>query len=424
MQQVPEQQPRIPGVKYRKVRLQREVTTVIDGIASTQPETYDGWEPVPPKDWDDLILRGATAFAVGFSLVAVASGSASLGGLLDPMVPSVLAYGMGSVFALAWMYCLAIEWRNRTSPERARPAQIAGWFFLLVGMGFVARYGYMLNQPWAGWCGAFVDVVAKGAWWLLLREYAVPLDKGIAHWVRDQEQKIAARALLGSLVRRLNRTAAYQQAVGGAEYQAASVILDAVETRHSLPEPVAEPVAEPASAPVAPQVSGQDVRTVSAPVSAPAPAPAPTSAPVAPHATGQSVRTVSAPVSAPVAAPVPPVSGQVPATPAAPPATPTVQLNKPGISVPLVPSPVSSPSVPSVPPAPVAQQPAPLATVSQISLPPIAKVCRDEIAKNRAVTDEELVEAVVAAGYDRDQINPDSIRRTAQRIDPDRKKAS
>ncbi|MFC8886588.1 hypothetical protein [Streptomyces cinereoruber] len=394
MQQVPEQQPRIPGVKYRKVRLQREVTTVIDGIASTQPETYDGWEPVPPKDWDDLILRGATAFAVGFSLVAVASGSASLGGLLDPMVPSVLAYGMGSVFALAWMYCLAIEWRNRTSPERARPAQIAGWFFLLVGMGFVARYGYMLNQPWAGWCGAFVDVVAKGAWWLLLREYAVPLDKGIAHWVRDQEQKIAARALLGSLVRRLNRTAAYQQAVGGAEYQAASVILDAVETRHSLPEPVAEPVAEPASAPVAPQVSGQDVRTV------------------------------SAPVSAPVAAPVPPVSGQVPATPAAPPATPTVQLNKPGISVPLVPSPVSSPSVPSVPPAPVAQQPAPLATVSQISLPPIAKVCRDEIAKNRAVTDEELVEAVVAAGYDRDQINPDSIRRTAQRIDPDRKKAS
>ncbi|MFC7791349.1 hypothetical protein [Streptomyces cinereoruber] len=437
MEQVPD--PRIPGFRYRPVTRYVEETTTINGISRTEKVPYEAWEPVPPRDWDRTILRGITRGACVVTVLAAGATAASIGGLLSNLIWEPGAYAGAVVLTVPWLSCQAAEYYLRREPERAKKARVWGWIFLVLSMGAVFLYGVTKGQPIAGAIGATLDMASKGMWMLVHMLHHVPLSRGVANWLRREKEELAADAILAADARRLSEYEAYLRAVYP-EHTATRAITTVPETlaiqggmqtfgqvpvvaapaREAAPAPVQEPV----SAPVAPQVSGQDVRTVSAPVSAPVPAPAPTPAPVAPHTTGPSVRTVSVPVSAPVAAPVPPVSGQVPAMPAAPPAAPTVQLNKPGISVPLVPSPVSSPSVPSVPPAPVAEQPAPLATVSQISRPPIAKICRDEIAKKRAVTDEELFEAVVAAGYDRDQINPDSIRRTAQRIDPDRKKAS
>lgn len=365
------EQPRIPGVKYRKVRRFRQETTEIDGIASTRTVGYDGWEPVPPREWDDVILTGVTAVAVGFTVVAVAGGTASIGGLLSDLVPTFVAYGMGSVFALAWMYCLAIEWMNRTRPSRARPAMVAGWFFLLLSMGAVAYYGNTKDALWAGAFGAAVDLVAKGSWWLLLREYAVPLDAGVAHWVEDQEQQIAGKALLGTKIRRLNRRAAYQQAVGGAEYQAAEAILAAAEAaRRGLSQPTAQPT---------PAVVG---------ASAPAAAPAPI---------------------VPAAAPTVTVSES--SVPSVPPTTPVVEE-----------APASA--VPPVPPVdPVKPQPQPEATpqVTSIDRPSIASICREEMSKDEEPTDTALLALVLAAGHPDAPQLADTVRRTAQRIDPTRK---
>ncbi|MGW6391158.1 hypothetical protein ACWFR1_11775 [Streptomyces sp. NPDC055103] len=370
MDQATQQQPRVEGVKYRKVRLYREETTVIDGVPSTRRVGYDGWKPVPPREWDELILRGVTGIAVGFMGMAVVSGTASIGGLLDPLVPSVIAYAAGSVFAISWLYCVAIEWLNRTAPERARPAKIAGWFFLVLSMCAVAAYGHTLSQPWAGGFGACIDLVAKGASWLLLREYAVPLDAGVAHWVNEQEQKLAGRALLAGRVRRLNRRAAYQRAVGGTEFQAADAMLTHAETRRSLPEAATEPVAEPAPAP------------------APQPVPAPQAAP------------------APAAPPVPPV---------VPPA-----------SAPVIPPTDSGSSVPPVPPADERddrddEQQTAVPPVAEITRPAIAAICRQEIGKDVEVTDAALVAAVLAAGHPDKPNLADTVRRSAQRVDPTRK---
>ncbi|MFD5788625.1 hypothetical protein ACFWH1_18630 [Streptomyces sp. NPDC127037] len=246
----PDEQPRIPGVKYRKVPRYRHETTVIDGVPSVRRVRYDGWEPVPPREWDELVLKSVTGAAFAFTATAVVGSTASLGGLFDALVPAVLAYGMGAVYAIAWLYCLAIEWLNRTAPDRARPVKIAGWGFLMFSMAAVATYGHTLGQEWAGGFGACVDLIAKGAWWLLLREYAVPLDAGVAHWVQDEEQRIAARALLAGRVRRLNRRAAYQRAVGGDSYRAADAMLNQAAKR-SLPEAAAEPAPEPAHTPAA-----------------------------------------------------------------------------------------------------------------------------------------------------------------------------
>ncbi|MEU2487094.1 hypothetical protein ABZ593_21105 [Streptomyces sp. NPDC012617] len=370
MDQAPEQKPRIEGVKYRKATLHRTETTVIDGVPSTRRVPYEGWEPVPPIDWDEAILRGAAWVAICFTIVAVAGGTASIGGLLDPLVPAVFAYGMGSCFAGAWLFCTALEWRNRTLPERARPARVAGWFFLLLSMGAVLAYGHTKDVLWAGAFGACLDIISKGAWWLLLREYAVPLDEGVAHWVDEQEQKLAGRALLASRFRRLNGRAAYQQAVGGTAYQAADAILGRAEAARSLPEAAAGPAPEPAPAP-APAV-------VIAPAASSA-APAQDPAPVVPAATA-------------------------PVTPAAHPGH----------------------SVPPVPPAEEQhgqgdEQQTPVPPVSDISRPAIAAICRKEIGADADVTDAALVAAVLAAGHPKKPNLADTVRRTAQRVDPTRK---
>lgn len=270
MDQATEQQVKIAGVRYKRVTRHRMETTVIDGVPSTRRVPYDHWEPQPPREWDEVILRGVTAVAVAFTLIAVAATTASVGGLLSRMVPSVVAYAMGAVFTLAWLYCLGIEWLNRIAPERARPARIAGWVALLISMGAVFTYGHTLDQPWAGGFGACIDMLAKGSWWLLLRQHAVPLDEGVAHWVTDQEQRLAGRELLAARLLRLNRRAAYQRAVGRPEFQAATAILDAAET------------APAELSGQRPDATGRTDNPTAEPVSAPAPAPAPAAPPVPP----------------------------------------------------------------------------------------------------------------------------------------------
>ncbi|MFF4388552.1 hypothetical protein ACFY0G_17495 [Streptomyces sp. NPDC001552] len=373
MDEAAEQQPRIPGVKYRKVVRYRKQITVIDGVASTRLAPYDDWEPVPPREWDELILRGVTGIAITFTAVAIVGGTASIGGLLGPLVPSAIAYGMGSVFAVAWLYCIGIEWLNRTAPERARAAKIAGWFFLLLSMGAVYAYGHTLNAPWAGGFGACIDLVAKGSWWLLLREYAVPLDPDVAHWVNEQEQKLAGRALLTGRVRRLNRREAYQRAVGGVEYQAAGAILASAETaRQSLPQ--AAPA--PAQAPVVAQ------------------APAPPVAPAVQFTKGPLVAPAAPAPAPPPAAPAPPAAA--PAAPAAPQAAPADEQAGGGEE----------------------QDPAP---PTDITRPGIAAICREAIKADPKVTDAALLASVLAYGHAKRSNLPDTVRRTAQRIDPSRK---
>ncbi|MGA5497761.1 hypothetical protein ACPCSP_25695 [Streptomyces cinereoruber] len=439
-----EQQARIPGFRYRRVTRYRTETTTINGIPETEEVPYEAWELVPPRDWDGVILRGITVGACAVTVLAAGATSASIGGLLSRLVWEPVAYSSAVVLTVPWLACQAAEYYLRREPERARRARIGGWFLLLLSMGAVFTYGATKGEPAAGAIGATIDLASKGMWVLVHTLHHVPLSRGVANWLRRRKEELAADAVLAADTRRLNEYEAYLLAAYP-EHGATRVITTAPEApalqfgavSGQVPvaaAPAREPAAvqEPASVPAAPQVSGPDPRTVSAPVAATVAAPAPTSDPVAPHAAGPVVWTMSAPVSTPVAAPVPPVSAPVPAAPAVPPVAapvPVVQLNKAEVSAPLVPSSDSSASVPSVPVAPPAdpadgqEEPEPPA-VAYISLPTISKVCRDEIKKNRAVTDDELFEAVVAAGHDRARLNPDTIRRTAQKIDPGRKKAS
>ncbi|WP_106518178.1 hypothetical protein, partial [Streptomyces sp. 111WW2] len=256
-----EQQPRQPGVRYRRETRWRTVATVIDGVPSTHEEPYEVDVPIPPKDWDDVIVRGVTGLAVVVTAFAFVGTSASVGGLLDRTLPAVIAYGLGLVYTATWLGCLGLEWvEGRIDPKRARPARWAGWATLVISMGAVYVYGHNLGQPWAGAAGACIDLWAKSLWKLLMRRHQVRLPRGVANWVLDQEQKAAGRTLVARALNRLDQRAAYERAVGGREYQAAQAALTAPEatalpgpdTSGQRPAPTAPVPTRPAQPPAPP----------------------------------------------------------------------------------------------------------------------------------------------------------------------------
>ncbi|MEU6595558.1 hypothetical protein ABZ923_41280 [Streptomyces sp. NPDC046881] len=284
MTETPDQRPRIPGVRYRKVTLERDETTVIDGIPSTRKVPFVTYEPVPPRDWDEVILLGVTAITIGITALAVVATTASVGGLLTNLIHPVAAYAAGVVFTLNWLACMAVEWLQRGDARVWIPRTV-GWIALVISMGAVGTYGHTLDQLAAGVIGACIDLLAKGLWTLVMGLYRVPLDEGVRHWLTEQEQRLASKALLAIRLRRLNTQAAYMRAVGGREMDAADAMLTA-----------AAQVREVAAAPTAARETEQ----------AEEPATAPTSTPAA-----QSAPPVQPPASQPPAsqppAPVPPV---------------------------------------------------------------------------------------------------------------------
>lgn len=286
---------REPGVKYHRERRTRQVTTVIDGVESTHEEDYYVDVPVPPRDLETLVERALFVWAGALTVAAFVGTSASVGGLLSELLPKGAAYPLGLVFTGSWLGLLGLEWLDgRIDPDRATPARVAGWVALAIGMGAVFVYGNSHDLPWVGAAGACVDLMAKGFLTLLLRRFQVKLPRGVATWVRRQEQTAAGRAVLAGSMRRLNRYEAYQRAAGGREHQAAQAVINAA---HAPQLPTADTTGQAAPA--------------SAPVSAPAPAPAPVSGPV-PDPSGPAP-TTPPPATPPPTAPVPPAPPVTPA---------------------------------------------------------------------------------------------------------------
>ncbi|MFF5968200.1 hypothetical protein ACFY64_31655 [Streptomyces collinus] len=276
MTETPDQQPRIPGVRYRQVTAYRDETTVIGGIPSVRKVPYTTWEPVPPRDWEAIVLRGVTAVTLGITTLAVIATTASVGGLLARLIPSELAYAVGVVFTSTWLCCQAVEWLQTMSGGTAWGARVGGWLALAISMGAVITYGHTIDQTAAGVIGGSIDLLSKGLLTLVMGLYKVQLDAGTAHWLKEQEQKLSARVFLGVKLRRLNRDDAYLRATGGREM----VVADALTQRPDAAPMLSVPVQQPAPAPVqqptpAPQPTAPVPPVPPAHPTAPNPEPAP-----------------------------------------------------------------------------------------------------------------------------------------------------
>lgn len=376
----PEQQPRIPGVKYAKEVRFRQETTTIDGVPSTRNVPYDVLVPVPPRDWDEVILRGVTGLAMGITGLAVVGTTASVGGQLSTILHPVIAYGTGVVFTSAWLAAMGLEWVMRTDPKRANPARIVGWIALAISMAAVFSYGHAHGQDLAGGVGACLDLLAKGLWALLIHTHRVPLSAGVQGWLIDQEGTAAGRALLARKIARLNRNEAYQRAVGGREYQAAGAILTIEEPVQALTAPVVIAESVPV-VPVAPEVPPVPPVQPLSGQTGQAPAPIAPQAPV-PPVFGQTAGQVSALLTGGGQAPVPQMSGQG--------------------------APVSGQT---------SGQQAPQGSHPNVTLfgPSRAATIRNALADNEQISDEDLIDLVKAAHGDSKNL-ADNVRRERSRI--------
>ncbi|MEU7092969.1 hypothetical protein [Kitasatospora aureofaciens] len=370
--ETPTEQPRVPGVKYRLVKRQRMVETTIGGETRLTPQTYEEWEPVPPRNLDAIGLRAVVGLAVTMTTVSVVWSTASIGDQLSTVVLAAVAYGAATLFEATWIGLQLIEWLLRYEPSRAKPAQFGGWIALAVVVGSVITHGVEKDQVAAGVIGGIVSVLAKGLWVVVMRMFHVPLGEGAASFLQQKREELAvARVVLGEQ-QRLDGTQAYLTAVYG--QQAAQVIEPARPVQ--APELPAPPVAIAApAAPVAP------------PVSAAPPVPA------APGLQHVPAPAIPVPSVATVAAPAAPAAPVAPAAPA--PAAPAQQ-------------PAAAPAAPA--PAPAAPG------LQAVGGPSVAATIRKALAANPNISDEDLI-AHVTDVHGPSRTYAETVPRTRRRIE-------
>lgn len=278
------QQARLPGVRYRTETRWRPVKVNVFGEEHDDQEPYVVDVPLPPRDWDRLLLRFLLAVAIGSTTVAIVWSTASISRLLSLVVTTTgIAVAAAALFELLWIVCLVAERLLRGQPDRARPMQTAGWLAVTAVVAAVVVEGIHEGGVAAGIVGGAVSLMAKGSWWVVFRVQQVKLRRPIANALQRKLEDLAATEALLS----------YRQRIGGREEYAALVFgheqlqaaqrtvhaahqLDTARTASPTPQPVVpgqpsatvSPQATPPTAPVAPPVSApsQDTADTAAPI--------------------------------------------------------------------------------------------------------------------------------------------------------------
>ncbi|MDN3056890.1 hypothetical protein PH213_20510 [Streptomyces sp. SRF1] len=327
----PNQRPRIPGVRYRKVKRNAWEPVTFNGETKMIRREWTEEVPRLPLNLDLLYVRAAVGVAILLTGVAVVWSTMAIGRQLGHLVPEHprVGYLGAAAFELPWVTCLAIGWVLRTQPDRARPVNVAGWIGLGIVVSAIILDGYRVDAIEVGILGAFVSIVAKGLWWVIVGLFHVELDDDRAGWLNAKRQDLSvARVMLGE-----------QQRMSGTEAYLAYFGMDPAATaRPAFTPATSTPAAElsassvPAGPPAAP--------TLSAP-----PAPKAPAAPMTVPAVSGQAPVVSAPV---LRQPSAPVFGQVPTAPAHAPGP--VSGHVPAPCAPVSGQPVQTPPQPAIPP--------------------------------------------------------------------------
>lgn len=204
----------------------RTVPHTIDGITRLVSEEYAVHLPIPPRDWDRIILGAATVCAGAMVAASVVWTTASVGDLLSRVTIPTAAYAAAAVFDLAWILCMAMEWLARHDPRRAALPHRAGTVALALAMAAVAVHGWMAGALAIGATGALVSAVAKGAWTVVLHHHAAPLDSRTQQWVDQQRAEVSGRLALVAVRRDLQRREGLIAAEAAAIGQAADTVAD------------------------------------------------------------------------------------------------------------------------------------------------------------------------------------------------------
>lgn len=204
-----------PYLRYRTERREQKVPFSADGV---HYEMVDGGQdvrvPVPPRDWDLIVLRLVTGAIYGMLAITLIWSVASIGGLLSGLTWTPLAYGAAVAFDLSWMVCLGLEWLARYDDEKRRRPFWAGNFFLVISFAGVIVHGIKkVDSAWIATLGALICVISKGLWMLLMQHTALPLTSEHRQWMRLRSGRIGARLAMASHTRTMRRMEAQERAL-------------------------------------------------------------------------------------------------------------------------------------------------------------------------------------------------------------------
>lgn len=187
----------------RLAQATRYVEHTVNGRTRLVPQDYTA--PKPPRDWDQIILRGVTTAALGVGAGCIAWSTSSIGGLLSKAAPDPIAYGGAAVFDTLWIACLGLEWLARYEPAKAAAARRAGLLCLTIAVAALLVEGYTGKHMAAGIVGAFISIGVKRLWTLVLARHARRLDPLTQAWVEQEMDEVGGQLALAGINRRLAR---------------------------------------------------------------------------------------------------------------------------------------------------------------------------------------------------------------------------
>lgn len=223
---------------------ERYVPHTIDGETKMVSETYTVEVPLPPRDWDHIVLTGAIAVvAAGLGIVIVWSTSTIGELLIRTDIAEPIAYAAATGFSLGWIVCMALEWLARYDTVRIQRPRRAGHAFLAADMTAVCVHGWVADSFKVGIIGAVLSGGAKALWTLVLDHQAAPLDARTQQWVAIKRGEIGGRLALGAAMRQLDRAESRAAALRTPPDASPDTPDDEAETPEPTPElPASGPV--------------------------------------------------------------------------------------------------------------------------------------------------------------------------------------
>ncbi|MEV6542300.1 hypothetical protein [Streptomyces sp. NPDC051665] len=254
-------------MRYKTRTMQRPTTVERGGRTHDVFEKVTVREPVI-RDADVIVGRLVTAATMLIVAIALTWSIVSIGDLLSGSAPTWAAYLTAGAFDLAWAVAMALEWLLRYD-RRAVIPRVVGWLMLAVSMTAISTHGALHAGIWVGIIGAFVSMLAKALWAVMMMVTARPLSDIDRQVVEQRRSEISGELALATVERELIRTRKTTAAIeaGGslieAEWEASGLtraqLAEAVVSEVSRePEPVMSPEPEPIREPIPAQAHEPD----------------------------------------------------------------------------------------------------------------------------------------------------------------------
>jgi hypothetical protein len=192
--------------RTRAVQQTEMVPVTRDGKTHMTRRDFTVEQPLPPRDWDQIILGAVTGVAITVGAGCIAWSTSAIGHLLASAAHPAIAYGGAATFDLLWMTCLALEWLARYEPDKAKGPMLAGLLGLALAVGALVTEGALGGHLAAGIVGAAISVGVKVLWALVLRHHAKALDADTQQWVDLERAEVGGELALAAVRRRLARS--------------------------------------------------------------------------------------------------------------------------------------------------------------------------------------------------------------------------